>query len=101
LLAFSALGFGVGLSNFGEGYSSLGGIGTLGITHICVSDAFTREVGRDESDDALLATIASLSKAMGCRSIGSRVSSQRQLDVLKAANFDLAEVASEGHQTDP
>jgi hypothetical protein len=97
LLELVKVGFTIGLSEFGSGYSSLADLRSLPIKYIVADSAFSESIGHDSDGEMLLATIGSLCKALNVVAVGCGISSEGQIEFMKKARFDLVEWVSRGN----
>ena len=82
IAAIRGMGISVGLDDFGTGYSSLSYLKRFPIDTLKIDQSFVREIGRDQRGDAVLRTIADLSKHLGTACIAEGVETVEQYRVI-------------------
>ncbi len=78
------LGVQLALEDFGTGYSSLVHLKRYPIAALKVDSTFVAGLGANEDDGAIVASVASLARALGSRCIAQGVQTQAQHDQLRA-----------------
>ncbi|TCK04159.1 bifunctional diguanylate cyclase/phosphodiesterase [Marinobacterium mangrovicola] len=75
-------GYRIALDDFGTGYSSLDRLKHLPLDRLKIDQAFTRDIGRNSRDEAVILTIIALGSALGIEVLAEGVETQAQLDFL-------------------
>ena len=91
LRAVSALGVRLALDDFGTGYSSLTYLKRFPVDAIKVDRSFVAGLGRDADDEAIVASVVSLARAIGKTVVAEGVETPIQLEVLRELGVDLAQ----------
>ena len=91
LAEVSALGVGLALDDFGTGYSSLTYLKRFPVDAIKVDRSFVAGLGRDADDEAIVASVASLGRAVGKTVVAEGVETPGQLAALRALGVDQAQ----------
>ena len=97
LSALSRLGVKLSLDDFGTGYSSLTYLKRFPVDSIKVDRSFVSGLGRDADDEAIVASVVSLARAIGKRVVAEGVETAQQADALRALQVDSAQ----GHLWSP
>jgi diguanylate cyclase (GGDEF)-like protein len=86
-------GFGIRLAvdDFGIGYSSLSYLAQLPFDIVKIDRSFIQALGRESSEDILVAAIVQLAASLGIRTIAEGVELQSQLDRLAQLGCDGAQ----------
>jgi diguanylate cyclase (GGDEF)-like protein len=79
------------LDDFGAGLSSFGYLKRLEVDFLKLDGVFVRDVVKDETDRALVATMASLGQALGIRTIAEWVENDAIRDEVKRLGIDYAQ----------
>ncbi|MHB1487631.1 MAG: putative bifunctional diguanylate cyclase/phosphodiesterase, partial [Acidimicrobiales bacterium] len=86
-----ALGLHLALDDFGTGYSSLSYLRRFPVDMVKVDRAFVDGLGSGDEDDAIVAAIIFMARALGYVSVAEGVETQEQLERLTALGCDLAQ----------
>jgi EAL domain-containing protein (putative c-di-GMP-specific phosphodiesterase class I) len=86
-----ALGIRVSLDDFGSGYSSLSYLKRLPADILKVDKSFTRGLGVEVEDTAIVQTIVDLAHIMGMEVVAEGVKIEEQKTLLKEMGCDLAQ----------
>ncbi len=79
----SALGVRLALDDFGTGYSSLAHLKNLPVDLVKIDGAFTRGLGSDTGDAALVSAIINMANALGISAVAEGVETEQQLQMLR------------------
>ncbi|MCW2607897.1 MAG: hypothetical protein JWO60_2590, partial [Frankiales bacterium] len=85
------LGVRLALDDFGTGYSSLTYLKRFPVDAIKVDRSFVSGLGRDADDEAIVASVVSLARAIGKSVVAEGVETVTQLDVLRSLGVDRAQ----------
>ncbi len=91
LQALRGLGVRFALDDFGTGYSSLTYLKRFPIDAIKIDRSFVGGLGRDGDDEAIVASVASLGRAIGKSVVAEGVETSAQLEVLRGLGVDRAQ----------
>jgi diguanylate cyclase (GGDEF)-like protein/PAS domain S-box-containing protein len=91
LCELRALGFRLALDDFGTGYSSLTYLKLFPVDSLKIDRSFVAGLGRDADDDAIVASVVSLGRAVGKVVVAEGVETPAQLRALVALRVDAAQ----------
>src|SRR3970282_1252415 len=83
-----ALGVSISVDDFGTGYSSLAYLKRLPIERLKIDQSFVRDLGIDEDDATICASIIGLAHSLGLATVGGGVETPQQRDWLLARGCD-------------
>ena len=84
----SALGVCISVDDFGTGYSSLAYLKRLPIDRLKIDRSFVQDLGHDEDDAAICASIIGLGHLLDLRIVAEGVETEQQLQWLRARGCD-------------
>lgn len=76
------LGVGIGIDNFGTGFSSLAYLKKLPINKLKIDQAFIKDLPQDEEDAAITKAVIALAKSLNLNIVAEGVEMQKQQDFL-------------------
>ncbi len=85
------LGCSIALSEFGNGAASFSHLSTLRPSHLCLSQALTRDIESGRSSTALLRAILEIAREQGIATIAEAVDDTPQLVCLRELGLDYAQ----------
>jgi len=91
LSALAGLGVRLALDDFGTGYSSLTYLKRFPVDSIKIDRSFVSGLGRDTDDEAIVASVVSLARAIGKRVVAEGVETAQQAAALRALQVDSAQ----------
>ncbi len=91
LHALKDMGIKISLDDFGTGYSSLSYIRNFPFDKIKIDQTFIRDLGDTKESLAIIRAVAGLCGSMGIVSIAEGVETQKQFDILKRENCEMAQ----------
>ena len=83
-----AEGIRLAIDDFGTGYSSLSYLKRIRAHRLKIDQSFIRDLVTNEDDQAIVATIVSLARSMGLRTIAEGVETPEQLALLRGLGCD-------------
>jgi EAL domain-containing protein (putative c-di-GMP-specific phosphodiesterase class I) len=89
--ALHALGYRVGIDDFGVGAATMSYLHALPVDFVKFDGALIEKLGRTRRDDLLLAGMVKLCKEIGVKTVAERIETQEQADAAKAMGFDLGQ----------
>ena len=88
LREISESGITIAIDDFGTGYSSLSVLKTLPVDILKIDQSFVRDLGKDASDNAIVAAIVNMARALTLRVVAEGVETQEQLSILQELGCD-------------
>jgi len=88
LREISESGITIAIDDFGTGYSSLSILKTLPVDILKIDQSFVRDLGKDVSDNAIVAAIVNMARALALRVVAEGVETQEQLTILRELGCD-------------
>ena len=85
------LGLAIAVDDFGTGYSSLTYVKRFPVTRLKIDRSFVGGLGVDADDDAIVASVVSLARAVHIECIAEGVETPRQLLALRTLGCDYAQ----------
>lgn len=91
LQALHDLGVRIAVDDFGTGYSSLAYLKRFPIDILKIDRTFIHDLGKDDSDDAIVEASISMAQKLGLETIAEGVETAQQLDFLRMRGCDLVQ----------
>jgi diguanylate cyclase (GGDEF)-like protein len=88
LREISESGITIAIDDFGTGYSSLSVLKALPIDILKIDQSFVRDLGKDLGDNAIVAAIVNMARALALRVVAEGVETQEQLAILRELGCD-------------
>ncbi|MEN3291844.1 MAG: diguanylate cyclase [Burkholderiales bacterium] len=88
LREISESGITIAIDDFGTGYSSLSVLKSLPIDILKIDQSFVRDLGKDLGDNAIVAAIINMARALALRVVAEGVETREQLDILRDLGCD-------------
>lgn len=88
LREISESGISIAIDDFGTGYSSLSVLKALPIDILKIDQSFVRDLGKDLGDNAIVAAIVNMARALALRVVAEGVETQEQLSILRELGCD-------------
>ncbi|MEI9991012.1 MAG: EAL domain-containing protein [Rhizomicrobium sp.] len=89
--ALRALGYRVGIDDFGAGAASLTYLHAMPVDFVKFDSALIAKLGQSKRDDVLLAGLVKLCRELGVTTIAERIETAEQGAAAKAMGFDLGQ----------
>jgi EAL domain-containing protein (putative c-di-GMP-specific phosphodiesterase class I) len=86
-----ALGVGIAIDDFGEGFSSLSRLRAMPVEQLKIDRSFMRDVPRSESASAVVTAIIALAQALGREVVAEGVENEEQREFLASLGCPLAQ----------
>ena len=81
----------IALDSFGAGYSSLSHLRDLHLDMLTIDRSFVDGVGHSDEDTTIIEHIIGMAKALGIVVVAEGVEDERQVELLRQLNCDLAQ----------
>ncbi len=91
LAALAEMGVGVGLDDFGTGWSSLRYLSELALDFVKLDRAFTAELVPDSRKFDFAVAICGLARSLGLAVVAEGIETAGQVELLRAAGCDLGQ----------
>lgn len=91
LAALRARGIGVALDDFGAAWASLQALATLPVDYLKLDRSLVNGVGHDPVKARIMGKVAELGRDLGLTLVAEGVETAEDLEVVRAAGFDLAQ----------
>jgi diguanylate cyclase (GGDEF)-like protein len=88
LREISESGITIAIDDFGTGYSSLSVLKALPIDILKIDQSFVRDLGKNLGDNAIVAAILNMARALALRVVAEGVETREQLAILKSLGCD-------------
>jgi diguanylate cyclase (GGDEF)-like protein len=88
LRQISERGITIAIDDFGTGYSSLSVLKSLPIDVLKIDQSFVRDLGRNMGDNAIVAAIVNMARALALKVVAEGVETEEQLQILQQLGCD-------------
>jgi diguanylate cyclase (GGDEF)-like protein len=88
LKEISETGITIAMDDFGTGYSSLSVLKSLPIDILKIDQSFVRDLGKDLGDNAIVAAVVNMARALALRVVAEGVETEEQLKILRDLGCD-------------
>jgi EAL domain-containing protein (putative c-di-GMP-specific phosphodiesterase class I) len=89
--ALRALGYRVGIDDFGAGAASINYLHALGVDFVKFDGSLIGKLGRSRRDDTLLAGLVKLCRELGVHTIAEFIETEEQASAVREMGFDLGQ----------
>jgi EAL domain-containing protein (putative c-di-GMP-specific phosphodiesterase class I) len=89
--ALHAMGYRIGIDDFGAGAASLTYLHALPVDFVKFDGSLVKRLGQSQRDDALLAGMVKLCRELGVQSVAECIETEAMAASAKAMGFDLAQ----------
>ena len=86
-----SLGVRIAVDDFGTGYASLAALKRFPADILKIDRAFVEGLGHDQADDAIVAAVVALARALGLSVVAEGVESAEQRDAVRALGCDVGQ----------
>lgn len=90
-LAVTEMGCGLGLDDFGTGFSSFSYLKELPVQHLKIDIEFIRELPRSPTDQRLVQALVQFAKAFGLETVAEGIEDSETLAMVRAFEIDYAQ----------
>jgi EAL domain-containing protein (putative c-di-GMP-specific phosphodiesterase class I) len=88
LQEISESGITIAIDDFGTGYSSLSVLKSLPIDILKIDQSFVKDLGRGVGDNAIVAAVVNMARALALRVVAEGVETEEQLSILRDLGCD-------------